>query len=113
MSEHSITTVEGVRDILTRGYGRGLRILPSEYQGALRTLDALVEMRDDFLQEIGRLKEEAGAARSELNSIYEARDVSRDRLIDEAKDRQRESEKARKALRDDVEKAIAALVAAL
>ena len=76
-------------------------------------IDDLKQRRDGLLEQVGKLKQQASAARSELNATYEARDVSRDRLIDEAKGRQRESEKARKALREDVEKAIAALVAAL
>ena len=76
-------------------------------------IDDLKQGRDGLLEQVGRLKQEAGSARSELNASYEARDQSRDRLIEEAEKKQRESEKARKALREDVEKAIAALVAAL
>lgn len=66
-----------------------------------------------LLEQVGRLKEEASAARSELNASYEGRNQNIDRLISKMEKRQMESERSRKALREDVEKAIAALVAAL
>ena len=76
-------------------------------------IDDLRQRRDGLLEQVGKLKQQASAARSELNASYEARDVSRDRLISKMEKRQMESERARKALREDVEKVIAALVAAL
>ena len=76
-------------------------------------IDDLMQRRDGLLEQVGKLKQQASAARSELNASYEARDVSRDRLISKMEKRQMESERARKALREDVEKVIAALVAAL
>ena len=78
-----------------------------------REIDDLKKRRDGLLEQVGRLKEEASAARSELNASYEGRNQSIDRLISKMEKRQMESERARKALREDVEKAIAALVAAL
>ena len=76
-------------------------------------IDDLRQRRDGLLEQVGKLKQQASAARSELNASYEARDVSSDRLISKMEKRQMESERASKALREDVEKVIAALVAAL
>ena len=87
--------------------------LELELEGQQYEIDDLKQGRDGLLEQVGKLKEEASAARSELNASYEGRNQNIDRLISKMEKRQMESEKARKALREDVEKAIAALVTAL